>query len=540
MFEEKELRTMGWEIVFCKEQWEEVNILLKAGKYDEAEKKTLEFKNKYMDSLIEFDLLLLEAQHRKGDFYACAETYKNTNRPSLAFFSAVNKTPLVLEYCEAMLDLQGTIPMYIQLAWKGAHDCLDKVMRSNPPERSYIICIRAFKAALGINQPLFGGNEEALIKDYIKSGLNWYPESKTLLEMQSRHHTDVFICYSHKDKEVAERICSLLDLYGITYWIEREGEDFNEDIVDAIVRSDILLFISSVNSNNSRNTVKEVSVAELNNKPILPIRIDDSPYNKSMEYDLCNKRWIDFKDINSFDELGQQLNDNIRFYQNRKGLSSMVSKIGRGTEYQSFDDSHEWVDLGLPSGTLWATCNVGASRPEEYGDFFAWGETVTKAEFNWATYRHCNGGGYTMTKYVNSGAWGPRVDNLEELLPEDDAATVNWGDNWQMPSTEQFRELIDEDNTTIRWETINGVSGKLITSKANGNSIFFPAAGIRGETNAIYQRSDCICWSRSLNIYAANEADYLLLSIGHNCIHYNKRGYGLTVRPVRVLKANNM
>lgn len=185
LFEEKELRTMGWEFVFCKEQWEEVNILLKAGKYAEAEKKTLEFKSKYMDSLIEFDLLLLEAQHRKGDFYACAETYKNTDRLSLAFFSEINKTPLVLEYCEAMLDLQGTIPGYIQLAWKGAHDCLDGVMKSNPPERSYIICIRAFQAALDINQPLFGGNEEALIKDYIKSGLSWYPESKTLLEMQS-------------------------------------------------------------------------------------------------------------------------------------------------------------------------------------------------------------------------------------------------------------------------------------------------------------------------------------------------------------------
>ena len=201
-------------------------------------------------------------------------------------------------------------------------------------------------------------------------------------------------------------------------------------------------------------------------------------------------------------------------------------------EPRSLDDGHEWVDLGLPSGTLWATCNVGASRPEEYGDFFAWGETVPKTEFNWTTYKHCKGENYTMTKYVNSDAWGSPVDNLVELLPEDDAATVNWGDNWQMPSTEQFRELIDEENTTIRWDTVNGISGKRITSKANGNSIFFPAAGIRGETNAIYERSDCICWSRTLNIYAANEADYLLLPIGNNCIHYNKRGYGLTVRPV--------
>lgn len=185
LFEEKELETMGWDFLFCKEQWDEVNVLLKKGEYDAAEKKTYEFKEKYMDSIIMFDLLLLEAQHRKGDFNACSETYDNTNRSSLAFFSAKNKTPLVLEYCEAMLDLQGTIPSWIQLAWKGAHDCLNSVMRSNPPERSYVICIKAFKAALDIGQPLFGGNEEALIKDYIKSGLSWYPESKTLLKIKS-------------------------------------------------------------------------------------------------------------------------------------------------------------------------------------------------------------------------------------------------------------------------------------------------------------------------------------------------------------------
>ena len=211
-----------------------------------------------------------------------------------------------------------------------------------------------------------------------------------------------------------------------------------------------------------------------------------------------------------------------------------VNQAEPQTECHPLDNGHEWVDLGLPSGTLWATCNVGASRPEEYGDFFAWGETESKNEFNWTTYKHCQGENYTMTKYVNSDAWGVRVDNLVELLPEDDAATVNWGDNWQMPSTEQFTELIDKENTTIQWETVNGIPGKRITSKINGNSIFFPAAGIRGETNAIYERSDCICWSRSLNIYAANEADYLLLPLGgYNCVHYNMRGYGITVRPVR-------
>lgn len=223
------------------------------------------------------------------------------------------------------------------------------------------------------------------------------------------------------------------------------------------------------------------------------------------------------------------------FFKRKESATETVGQEDHQTEPQPLDDGHEWVDLGLPSGTLWATCNVGASRPEEYGDYFAWGETEPKTEFNWDTYKYCNGGKYRMTKYVLSSCWGTNVDELKELLPEDDAATVNWGDDWQMPSTEQIRELLNEDNTTIRWDEVNNISGKRITSKINGNSIFIPAAGIRGETDVIRERWDCICWSRTINIIDSSEADYLLMSIGHDCVYYNMRGYGFTVRPVRVL-----
>lgn len=133
---------------------------------------------------------------------------------------------------------------------------------------------------------------------------------------------DVFISYSHLDEAVAKRICTLLNGYGISYWIDHEGirhgDDFKKDIVEAIVRSRILLFISSANSNQSSNTIKEVGVAVEHEKVILPVRIDDSTYNRSLEYDLCTKHWIQLKDMNGFEELGQQLNDNIRFYLNRK------------------------------------------------------------------------------------------------------------------------------------------------------------------------------------------------------------------------------
>ena len=141
-------------------------------------------------------------------------------------------------------------------------------------------------------------------------------------ESDSEPEFDVFVSYSHQDKEIVDQICVQLDKYGISYWIDHQGEhhsdDFKEYIVDAICRSKILLFVSSYNSNDSRNTVKEVGVAEKNDKVILPVRIDDSSYNKSLEYDLCNRHWIQLKDPNGYDGLGEELNDNIRFYLNRK------------------------------------------------------------------------------------------------------------------------------------------------------------------------------------------------------------------------------
>ena len=136
-------------------------------------------------------------------------------------------------------------------------------------------------------------------------------------------------------------------------------------------------------------------------------------------------------------------------------------------------DGHEYVDLGLPSGTLWATCNVGADTPEGYGDYFAWGETAPKESYTWQTYRWCNGYFNTMTKYCTSSDYGS-IDDKTELDPEDDAAYVNWGSSWRIPTTEQQQELRNE--CTWTWTERNGVSGKLVTGP-NGNTIFLPAAG---------------------------------------------------------------
>ena len=98
---------------------------------------------------------------------------------------------------------------------------------------------------------------------------------------------------------------------------------------------------------------------------------------------------------------------------------------------------HEYVDLGLPSGTLWATCNVGASKPEEYGDYFAWGEVKAKDKFDVSTYKWYNGSYKAITKYCTDSEYGT-VDNKTELLPEDDVATAYWGSSWCIPSSKQF------------------------------------------------------------------------------------------------------
>ena len=198
-------------------------------------------------------------------------------------------------------------------------------------------------------------------------------------------------------------------------------------------------------------------------------------------------------------------------------------------------DSHEYVDLGLPSGTLWATCNIGATNPEDYGDYFAWGETTGynsgKTNFAWSTYKYCNGSSSTLTKYNNSSSYGT-VDNKTELELADDAAYVNWGKNWRMPSDDQFTELINSSYTTTTWTTVNGVYGRKITSKSNGNSIFLPAAGYRNDTSLNNAGSSGFYWSRTLSTsYPFNARDLFFYSSNISANGYG-RFYGQSVRPV--------
>ncbi len=193
---------------------------------------------------------------------------------------------------------------------------------------------------------------------------------------------------------------------------------------------------------------------------------------------------------------------------------------------------YEYVDLGLPSGTLWATCNVGANAPEEYGDYFAWGETQPKDTYNWSTYQYCNGSNNTLTKYCNNSSYGYNgfTDDLITLLPEDDAATANWGEGWRMPTKEEWEELYN--NTTVIWTTQNGVNGMLFTAD-NSNSLFLPAAGSSAGSGHY--------WSSSLYTdYPSSAWGFSLYSDIYGMTgRYCSRCGGRSVRAVRVGLQNN-
>ena len=187
------------------------------------------------------------------------------------------------------------------------------------------------------------------------------------------------------------------------------------------------------------------------------------------------------------------------------------------------------VDLGL--SVKWATCNVGASKPEEYGDYFAWGETEPKSTYDWSTYKYCNGSALSLTKYNTKSNYGI-VDNKTTLELSDDAARANWGGSWRMPTAAELTELRLQCIWT--WTTQNGVNGYKVTSKSNGNSIFLPATGYRYVSSHYEAGSGGYYWSSSLDTdYFPYEAYYLgFTSISVGWGGDNTRCCGLSVRPV--------
>lgn len=216
----------------------------------------------------------------------------------------------------------------------------------------------------------------------------------------------------------------------------------------------------------------------------------------------------------------------------RRGTVKISQKGGALNVTVTVSQVGELVDLGL--SVKWRARNLGATKPEEYGDYYAWGEVETKNNYDWSTYKWCNGGYNKITKYCpeNKGDnWDGtgKPDGKTVLDLEDDAAHVVLGGNWRMPTDKEWSEL--RTQCTWTWTTWNGVNGCIVQSKSNGNSIFLPAAGYRYGTDLIFSVSDGFYWSSSLrggSSWAWAEGFYSGGAHSGIQIRYD----GLSVRPV--------
>ena len=189
-------------------------------------------------------------------------------------------------------------------------------------------------------------------------------------------------------------------------------------------------------------------------------------------------------------------------------------------------NGYEYLDLGL--SVKWATMNVGANKPEDYGSYFAWGETESKDIYDWSTYKWCNGSQSYLTKYNTHSEWGV-VDNKTVLESADDAATANWGSSWRMPTEVEWTEL--REQCTWTWTTQNGVMGYIVTSNKDGfinRFIFLPAAGYRSYSSWINAGNGY--WSSSINIL--HFAESVFFTDNYISTRSEIRYTGYSVRPV--------
>ena len=233
--------------------------------------------------------------------------------------------------------------------------------------------------------------------------------------------------------------------------------------------------------------------------------------------------------IGSYNSNLSNLSDNTTYYvrayaTNEAGTAYGEEKIFTTLEEEPDDpeipedpttgtlNGHAWVDLGLPSGLKWATCNVGANEPEEYGDYYAWGETETKEEY---TEENCSTYGVQMSDISGNDQY--------------DVARKQWGSTWRMPTEEEQQELLD--NCEWQWTTQSGVNGYKVTGP-NGNHIFLPFAGYRRGSSLINAGEYGSCWSSSPNESHTDYAYYLRFDSSYLKVYSDRRYIGHGVRPV--------
>ena len=193
------------------------------------------------------------------------------------------------------------------------------------------------------------------------------------------------------------------------------------------------------------------------------------------------------------------------------------------------DVSHHYVDLGLPSGTKWAIANIGATKPEESGYYYMWGDlSFVTSGVSWSKYKHSNGSKNSLKKYNTKSEYGT-PDNITILESSDDVASVELGGEWRMPTMEEYKELVDK--CVWKWTTLNGVVGKTATGP-NGKSIFFPAVGTYNDDGMLLYKSYGSLWSSSLVSEDPTQAYYFEFRENSQGISGFERIFGRNVRAV--------
>ena len=337
-----------------------------------------------------------------------------------------------------------------------------------------------------------------------------------------RNKYDVFISYSSKNQKVVEAMCAYLEQHKVRCFVAYrdipKGVVWAKAIVEALDESKMMVVVFSEEFNLSDQVDREIELASEDKKPILTFRISNTMFKGAKKYYLKNINWIDAfpNPENLFDSLLDNVAKLIGFSLPEKERQERGYKPiqDNNKQYPKIINGHEYVDLGLPSGLKWATCNVGANKPEDYGDYFAWGETETKTEYS-------EGNSLTQEHSISDGN--------NRLTSSYDAARAKWGRSWRMPTKEELEEL--KKNCRWEWTTQNGVDGYKGTGP-NGNSIFLPTAGYRYGTSLYHAGEFGDWWSSTPHDGYDGSAYDLCFGNGSVFVDDYDRINGHSVRPV--------
>lgn len=245
-------------------------------------------------------------------------------------------------------------------------------------------------------------------------------------------------------------------------------------------------------------------------------------WNTEGDPEIIDNRTVEGSGLGAYTSEIRDLDPNTNYYVRAYATNEAGTAYGEvravKTEFEKLN-GYEYVDLGLSSGLKWATCNVGASAPEECGDYFAWGETEAKTN-----YSKENSLTYAVSDLLEQGF----IEKNGLLAPSYDAATANWGEGWRMPTRTEYLELIKE--CTWEWVTLDDVNGYIVTG-VNGNHIFLPASGYR-YGSFLYEIGEFgYYWNSSKNSDYNTSYRIIFDRESQDVFHFF-RCIGLTVRPV--------